>query len=68
MTMFYEARELADSTSGAPLNRYRMIGLSDEDKTICRLLCHCIAGHLTKKEARDCPEAKAKLDKLFPKN
>jgi hypothetical protein len=64
MAMIYQAREIA-YPGGRGSGRWRVVGLSDENSGALHKCCHCESGHGSAKEADECPEAKAVLDKLF---
>ena len=63
MAMVYRALELRLSPG-----RWRIVGQSDEDRSIYDDLCDCVNGHESPKAARACPEASARMDQIFPKD
>lgn len=64
MAMIYDVREMAKGGKG--IGRYRMVGLSDEERGVADECCDCDGGHETKDEARACPKAQEKLKRIFP--
>lgn len=65
MAMIYTQLELADA-SGKGIGRWRTVGKSDESRSgVYDECCDCDGGHASPQEARDCPKAKDRVDRLF---
>jgi len=62
--IIYSVLELADE-NGKGINRFRLVGASDEDTNIMQPMCWCINGHASEKDAKNCPQALLNMKNIF---
>lgn len=61
MAQIYQPLEIEDQPG-----RWRVTTRSDESSQPPQGLCSCASGHSSPARARECPEAKATMDAVFP--